>query len=396
MSASIAASAPRTASAAASVAGAARDLRLDYMRGIALLLIFIDHVSGNRFAALTLQSMGFADAAEVFVFIAGISGVYAFRRRILGEGLRAGFALVLKRIRTLYLAHLAMVAGLLVLAAIAVVSGTGFDIVGKIGLQPLLDSPAQALLLIPVLGYLPHYVDILPLYVLLLAALPMVILGLRMHPLLPLGVAATIYAGSGALALNLPNFGGDGWFLNPFAWGLLFVAGATTAELNLRGDFARLPRAVVAAVTAASAAYVAFAFLNAAPWRVFPALQPITAFDFVVTADKTYLSWPRLADMLAKAWLVAVLIPPAAAFMANGVGGAISRAGRNSLPLFLAGTGLSIVGSILLYEAGGHALAHIGVTFGGVALLLMLAWMIERKAPAPRPGLVGATATGGR
>ncbi len=51
-----------------------------FFRGLALLMIFIDHISGNGLAAVTLQSLGFADAAEIFVFIAGLAGVYAYRR----------------------------------------------------------------------------------------------------------------------------------------------------------------------------------------------------------------------------------------------------------------------------------------------------------------------------
>jgi hypothetical protein len=125
---------------------------------------------------------------------------------------------------------------------------------------------------------------------------------------------------------------------------------------------------------------VAFAFLYAAPWRVFPMLEALVAFDATFASNKTYLSWHRLIDVAAKAWLVAVLIPPAAAFMASGLGGAITRAGRNSLPLFVSGTYLSMVGSVILHEAEGHALAHIGVTFGGVIILLTMAWFLERKS----------------
>jgi hypothetical protein len=386
MSASIACSSAAASSAAFPPAAASRrDLRLDYMRGIALLLIFIDHVSGNRFAALTLQSMGFADGAEIFVLIAGMSSIYAFRKRFLAEGVRAGAAAVARRIRTLYLAHLGMAAGLLAVVALAMSLGTGFDIVGKIGVAPLLEDPARALLAMATLGYLPHYMDILPLYILLLATLPLVIVGLRRHPLLPLAIASGMYGVAQALALNLPNLGMErGWFLNPFTWGLLFVAGATAAELAIRGSFARLPRPLMLAVTLVAAAYVVFGFLYAAPWRFFPALETFIAVEIALAADKTFLSWHRLADIAAKAWLVAVLIPPTAGFMARGLGGAISRAGRNSLPLFIAGTFLSVLGSIALYEAGGHALAHIGVTAGGVFALLGMAWLLERSAAQPR------------
>ncbi len=384
MSASIAATAPASVAAptaAASKAGA-RDLRLDYMRGLALLMIFIDHVSGNRFAALTLQSMGFADAAEVFVFIAGLAAAYAYRRAF-AESWRKGITAVAMRVRTLYLAHLAMLTGMMFLAAAAILSGTGFDIVAKLGLAAMLEDPVQAALRIPVLAYLPHYMDILPLYVVLIGCTPLIFLGFRAHPLLPLGVSLPIYIAAQTTGVNLPNFGAEsGWFLNPFAWLLLFVGGATVAELARRDAFARIPRAAMLFITALAVGYVVFAFLNAAPWRVFPALNGWSAFDLALTVDKQALSWHRLADIAAKAWLAAVLIPPGARFMSSGVGAAITRAGRNSLPLFVVGTYLSMLGSIALYEAGGHALAQIGVTFLGVTTLLALAWIVERRSMA--------------
>ena len=376
--------------ASAPVAGTkARDLRLDFFRGLALLMIFIDHVSGNRVAVLTLQSMGFADAAEVFVFIAGMAGVYAYRSTFLNKGVSAGAAAVFARMRTLYFAHLLMIAGVLLFAVAALLSGTGFDAIGKLGLQPLFADPAAAATRLPLLAFLPHYLDILPLYIALFAVLPAIILGMRWHPLAPSAVLLGVYALTQATGLALPNFGQPaGWFLNPFAWALLFALGSAVAELSIRGTWTRIPRPAVAAVTVAAAAYVVFAFLHAAPWRAVPALEAIVAFEIALEPNKALLSWHRLLDILAKAWLVAVLVPKGAAFMATGFGGAVSRAGRHSLPIFAAGTFLSLAASVALYESGGAAIWHVAVSAGGIALLLAMARMLDgrRAAPAGRSG----------
>ncbi len=42
-----------------------RDLRLDFIRGVSLIWIFIDHIRGNFFEAITLQRFSFMDAAEI-------------------------------------------------------------------------------------------------------------------------------------------------------------------------------------------------------------------------------------------------------------------------------------------------------------------------------------------
>ena len=362
-----------------------RDTRLDFFRGLALLMIFIDHVAGNGLAAYTLHSLGFADAAEVFVFIAGLAGVYAYRSTILNKGLAAGFASVMMRVRQLYLAHLLMVGGVLLLAMAVLLSNSSFDIIGKLGLRPLLDDPAAAITLLPVLAYLPHYLDILPLYIVLFSALPLIVLGLKRHPLLPAAIALLFYGAAQGFGLNLPNLGqGSGWFLNPFAWGLLFVLGATTAELTIRDVWSRLPRLLVAAITAAAATYVVMAFLQAAPWQASALFRDWTAVALPIEPNKTLLSWHRLLDILAKAWLVAVLVPRGAEFMTTALGGAISRAGRRSLPVFVAGTFLSVVGSVILHETGGAIGWQVVVNLGGIALLLAYAWLLDGKADKTR------------
>jgi hypothetical protein len=358
----------------------ARDLRMDFFRGLALLMIFIDHVSGNKFALLTLQRMGFADAAEVFVFIAGLTAILAYRKTFERDGFLSACRAVFLRVRTLYLAHLATFVGVLLLTGVTLASGAGFDIIRKLGLAPLIADPIQALLLAPVLGYMPNYLDILPLYVILLAFIPLILAGLKLHVLAPLAAALITYGVASQWNLNLRNLGDDaGWFLNPYAWGLLFVIGATVAKLTIDGFWGRVPQAVKTAVTLLAAAYVAFAFLHAAPWRIFPALEPFAVFPFVLEADKAFLSWHRLTDILAKAWLVAVLIPRNAAFMGRGVGAAVSLIGRHSLPAFTTGVFLSLAGSVILFEAEQAAYAQIGVTLSGVALLFGLAWLLERQ-----------------
>jgi hypothetical protein len=361
-----------------------RDLRLDFFRGLALMMIFIDHVAGNQVAAVTLRSLGFADAAEVFVLIAGIAGVYAYRSTFLNKGLAAGAALVLARIRTLYLAHLLMIGGALLFAMAALLSGTEFDVIGKLGLAPLMEDPLHAFLRLPLLAYMPHYLDILPLYIVLFAMLPAIILGMRWHPLAPAAVMLGLYALAHGAGLTLPNLGQPGgWFLNPFAWALLFALGAASAEFTLRGAWGRLPRSLVAAITAAAAAYVVFAFLHAAPWKAAPGLDSYAALGLTLEADKSLLSWHRLLDILAKAWLVAVLVPRQAAFMSNAIGEAISRAGRHSLPVFAAGVMLSLAGSVVLHESGGAIEWHVMVSVAGVGLLLALAALLDLRQGVP-------------
>ena len=56
----------------------ARDHRIDFLRGLALVTIFINHVPGTLLGAYTSRNFGFSDAAEAFVLISGISTGLAY------------------------------------------------------------------------------------------------------------------------------------------------------------------------------------------------------------------------------------------------------------------------------------------------------------------------------
>ena len=64
--------------AATPVARPARDTRIDVLRALALIAIFINHVPGNLLEHLTHKNFGFSDSAEAFVLISGISAGLAF------------------------------------------------------------------------------------------------------------------------------------------------------------------------------------------------------------------------------------------------------------------------------------------------------------------------------
>ena len=65
-----------------------RDLRIDACRGIALWFIFLDHIPNNVGSWLTLRNYGFSDAAEVFMFVSGLTCALAYSKAWRCEGWR--------------------------------------------------------------------------------------------------------------------------------------------------------------------------------------------------------------------------------------------------------------------------------------------------------------------
>src|SRR6201982_3419022 len=75
---------------------------IDFWRGLALLMISIDHWPETVFQHVPQQNFGFSDAAELFVFLSGVSVALAYGTRFFdGEAVVAVRA-VLRRAFTLY------------------------------------------------------------------------------------------------------------------------------------------------------------------------------------------------------------------------------------------------------------------------------------------------------
>src|ERR1700752_4702730 len=82
-----------------------RDLRLDLSRGLALWLIFLDHIPSNIVNWITIRNYGFSDAAEIFVFISGYTAAFVYGRAMQQRGFIVAGARILKRAWTVYIAH---------------------------------------------------------------------------------------------------------------------------------------------------------------------------------------------------------------------------------------------------------------------------------------------------
>lgn len=80
-----------------------RDPRIDVLRGMALLMIFVDHIPGNVLSLVTLHNFGFSDAAEVFVLLAGMSSMMAYGKAFERDGALGGLHRIILRCARLYL-----------------------------------------------------------------------------------------------------------------------------------------------------------------------------------------------------------------------------------------------------------------------------------------------------
>src|SRR5262249_42682948 len=90
-----------------------------------------------------------------------------------------------------------------------------------------LEEPHVAIIKALLLQFQPTFLDILPLYILLLVIFPPILLGLRLQPLLVLIPSLLLYVVVQIADLPVPAYPeGHVWYFNPLAWQFLFTMGA--------------------------------------------------------------------------------------------------------------------------------------------------------------------------
>jgi len=372
-----------------SSSGSQRDLRIDFFRGLALLFIFVDHVPDNVLGRLTLRNFGFADAAEVFVLLAGFSAVLAYGRTFEGQGFKAGFARVFDRVRDIYLWHLALILVCGIGLTLATTYFGNFAYMHNIGVHVFVEDPTRSTVLAALLVNQPNSLNILPLYVvLMLFWMPFVLWLLPRNPWQALVLSLGMWSAANLLSANLPSLQHpQGWVFNPFAWQLLITVGALTAHFNRQGKipFSR-------PLMWASVGYLLFGFLFVAPWTQIPGFENARIFapDMLGAIDKTYLSTWRLANVVALGYLALILLSPQSPWLTHPLARSSGHCGRHSLEIFCLGTVLSFVGWIVLVEAGYGLALQILVNFGGIGILVGAACLLAMRGRGTDWALVPA------
>lgn len=367
-------------------ADAGRDVRLDFFRGFALICIFIDHTPNDLLSWFTVGSVGVSDAAEVFVLVSGYTAGLVYGRAFDREGALRGAARVGRRIWQLYVAHI-----FLLVLFLAIVGRTAelFDsthYVEEFGVYDFLDDPLLTFAGILTLRYQPVFMDILPLYIVLLALLPVALWGFARAPAAALAISAACWlAVQLDPTLNLPaEPWPDGrWPFNPLAWQALFVLGAWLGwrQTGSRIAWLRARWPVwVAALIAGAGCIVQF---DAALHEYYGLTTAALAQAVTPYMSKTDLSLLRFANVLAIALLAVRLLAPRSRLFTGAFGFVFVVCGRHSLHIFCLGILLSVLAYLLGSEYLGSVALELAVSLTGIAIMVAVATMLERFDRAP-------------
>ena len=375
---------PKRAAAAGGEPLRGRDARLDMFRGLALVMIFIDHVPGTIYETFTLRNFGFSDAAEAFVFMSGMAAGLAYSARFVSGPLWAAVAKVWARARQLYFVHLAITLLCLAIFAVAAQAFGMWDMLSRNNVAPLFAQPIGVMIGLPTMLHQLGYLNILPLYIMLLLVTPLLlILGIRWPVPVLLG-SILLWALAGQFRLNLPNYPTPGgWFFNPLSWQLIFVVGLLSGIAMKRGD-RFIPQSP--ALLALCAAFLVFVLTWVKLKPVGDAgLKTLGWFSglglpfYVTWFDKTFLALPRLLHALALFYVVGQLAVVRRIAEAR-IAGPLRVMGKQGLAVFAAGTVLSMGLQTVKTATVPDPLLD-GLLLGtGLVALWALAWALTRTA----------------
>jgi hypothetical protein len=374
---------PRSAAAQAVEGG--RDLRLDFFRGLAMFIILVAHTPGNWLALWIPARFGFSDATEIFVFCSGMASAIAFGRTYDRRPWTTGTARVAYRVWQVYWAHVGMFLVIAAMMAALDASGAfGRSYVNQLNLGPFFAEPAAGLVGLLTLSYVPNYFDILPMYLAILAMMPVVIVvGDRSRPALAVLLAGLWLAAN----LQLLQFPADPWsdrewFFNPFGWQLVFFTGFALMRGWLPAPPVSRRLALLAgAIVVLSIPFAWFRVLNAVPAfaeardaiRILIWKTDFGLLRYIHFLALAYLAWAAAGDRGARLVASGPGLGPAAW---NRVLAMIRKVGQQSLIVFvfsmgagrLLGVGLDVAGRTLvtmtLANLAGFAslvaVAHLG------------------------------------
>ena len=358
------------------VAAHGRDARIDQFRGIANWFIFLDHIPDNVVNWITVRNYGFSGAADIFIFISGYAASIVYAKMTVERGFVVGASRIFKRVWQLYVAYVVLfVIYMVTITDVAARYGVP-EIIYEFNVVGVVDHPMRTLIYGLLLESRPLNLDILQLYIVLVAFFPPVLWLMLRKPDIALAGSAVLYFAARAFDWNLRSFPDGNWYFNPFCWQLLFVLGAWFAFGGLEKCRSLLKSSLLFYL---AIAYLLFSLVMTMAGR-FPELGdmlPASLYFAFNPNDRVNLAPYRVLHLLAAVFIVTRFMPKDWSGLEWRIFRPLIICGQQSLAVFCLGVFLSFAGHFALLLSWGSLLAQIFVSVGGIAIMTLAAYYIS-------------------
>lgn len=364
-----------------------RDYRLDVLRGIANWAIFLDHIPNNVLNWITTRNYGFSDAADLFIFISGYTVAFVYGRMMISRGYIVASTRIFKRAWQIYVAHLVLF--VIYIAEVGYLAKTYSDprLLDEFNVAGFMKDPAETLYQGLILAFKPVNMDVLPLYIILMAVFGPVLWALLRRPNLTLFASFVLYLAARYFGWNLHAYPTGTWYFNPYTWQFLFTIGAWFA-LGGTGQSMKFVQSrwllILSAVYLLFALFVTLGgrFLNMAD------ILPHWLYAAFIPNDKTNLDPSRIVHFVLVTFLIIRYVPRDWAGFENPIFRPMIKCGQQSLEAFCAGIFLAGAAHIILVKISDAIWMQALVSIGGIALMTSLAyyrsWSKQLDKPASK------------
>ena len=349
-----------------------RDLRIDFWRGVAMFIIYIAHMPGNFWAWYIPARFGPSDAAEIFVFCSGYASAIAFGGSFQHTGFLAGTGRVAYRIWQIYWAQIGLFLVMLALCYLGSTVIEDRDYIAQLNLSPFVREPARGVFHLLGLNYVPNLFDMLPMYMIVLALIPLVVLAHHLGGrVAAFGLIIILYCAA-QIGLELPAewWSDRPWFFNPFGWALLFFTGFFVAS-----GWIQIPGKNVFLMVTALFFVIFLIPLSYWPiWReseLLTTLHNLMKFGFGI--EKTNFGLIRYFHFLALAYLAHIALQNRLWLLQMRWSWPIIQVGQNALPVFLTSLPLAYIAGMVLHVTAQDSIITLMLNLGGFILLTAIA-----------------------
>jgi hypothetical protein len=375
----------------AEIAAREGDPRLSLLLGIAAWFLFLDHVPHNAVSALTMRNFGFSGATDLFVFVGGYIAAILYGQMMLERGYVVAATRIFRRVWQLYAAYVALFVIYINLIGYVARKTAAPEIIYEFNISGILGHTIRTLIYGLLLQAKPLNLDVLQLFIVLMAFFPIVLFGMMRRPNLTMVGSIALYLTAREFDWNLSSFPEGRWYFNPFSWQLLFVLGTWFALMGRRQMRAIRSLQEISTLRIAALVYLLFALVITMAGK-FPQLGgdliPASVLDLFLPNDKENLAPYRVLHFLAMAFLFTLAVPRTWRGFQWPILQPVVKCGEEWLAVFCAGVFLSFAGHFVLITGPNSLAMHILVSIAGCSIMAAVAYYVSwSKRQDYRPAL---------
>jgi hypothetical protein len=369
-----------------------RDLRLDLFRGLANWAIFLGHIPNTALAWLTTRNYGFSDGADLFVFISGYTAAFVYARMMLKRGFLIGATRLFKRVWQLYVAHI-----LIFLLYLTSVHNLAHEfniphLMDQFNVTRLMEFPTETLTQGMLLKFKPLNLDVLPLYIVLMAVFPAALWLMLSHRNWVMLGSVSLYLAARQFEWNLHSYPSGVWFFNPFTWQFIFVLGAWLALGGAR-TLHFLVQSRLFLIMGVIYLLFALAMTLAGKLPELEDLIPLRLFEMFNPNDKTNLAPYRVVHLGILVVLVVRFVPIDWPGLGWPVFRPLIKCGQQSLEVFCVGVFLAFIAHVVLETISDSFFAQVLVGAAGLAIMTGVAYYRSWSKQVDKPVVANSSYT---